>query len=304
MRMQQVNKDLATKLQQIANEKQATIISFVAPDDAVRVSPVTFASAAIEEKEMYKLESLVKEAQNHPGALNSLHLIIHTPGGELHTSYKIAQFLRSKFNDISAYVPYQAASGGTLLCCSANKLYIGELGNITPIDPQIRYKTTWVSAYSILRAVDTMREQFGEYSPAEVPSPWQQMAEKLDPIIYDEMSTLVFNTISYAHRLLTKAGYDNDKAIRIALNLTKTVYNHSNCIMVEQAKDLGLAVDQDDETMKVYSELVSDRLKQKSAAHVVDVYYPQNVLPSAATPIEQPVINVVETVTVAVPGQA
>src|ERR1700678_4426042 len=97
---------LKVELQAIADKQKVAIISFVAPH-GVRTSPVTFASASIEEDEIYRLEEHVAQAVKN-GA-TALHLVIHTPGGEMHTSYKIANFLRSKFKHIKAFIPYEAA---------------------------------------------------------------------------------------------------------------------------------------------------------------------------------------------------
>ncbi|MDD2697034.1 MAG: hypothetical protein PHE52_02660 [Candidatus Pacebacteria bacterium] len=274
-KLDQLPKDLIEQLQKIANEKKATIISFVAPQEAIRTSPATIKSAEIEETEMYRLEKIVKESLTKNPEIRKLHLIVHTPGGELHTSYKIARFLRKKFDFISAFIPYEAASGGTLLCCAANELYFGELGNITPIDPQIRYKNTWVSAYSFARAVNGIKKMFGEMSPIEVPTPWCQMSDKLDPIIYDEMNALILTTMVYGHNLLKKSGYENQKAISLIINLTKTIYSHQYPIFDDEAKNLGFLVKEDEQSMKVYTNLVSLRSKEKSPYHCIDYFIPK-----------------------------
>ena len=174
-RLKDIDPEIRQVIQGVADDTKSTIISFVAPQ-AVRTSPVTFTSASIEESEIYRLEDIIKKASERK-AMKSLHFVIHTPGGEMFTTYKIASFLRSKFTAISVFVPYEAASGGTVLCCAANELYIGELGNLTSFEPQVIYNGHRVSCYAILRAVESIEENFGEMSPGELPSPWQQMVE-------------------------------------------------------------------------------------------------------------------------------
>lgn len=270
MELKKLNPDLQKDLQKIADEKEVTIISFVAPQDPVRTSPVTIASAAIQEKEMYKLEEAVEKSQS-----DNLHLIIQTPGGELHTSFKIASFLRSKFKNIQAFVPYQAASGGTLICCAANSLSMGDFANLTPIDPQVRYAGSWVSAYSLLRFVKSFETIYGQHSPGEVPSPWQQMADKLDPIIHDEMNTSVFTTTVYAYRLLRKSGYSEEKAATLAVNLGRTMYTHSFAILGEEAAEIGFNLVKEDETIRIYRRLVAERMQERVADHCIDTFYPR-----------------------------
>lgn len=271
--LKELDVKLQEKLIKIADNNKATIISFVAPH-SVRTSPVTFASASIEENEIYRLEKIVKEAVEKKATKN-LHFIIHTPGGEMNTTYKIANFLRSKFSNIKAFVPYEAASGGTILCCIANELHIGELGNLTSFDPQVRYKQAWVSAHAFIRAVESIQEEYGEVSPEEMPVPWQQMADKLDPIIYDQMSTAVNTSIMCALRLLEKSGYKPDKALRIAFRLAKNMYTHGFPFFTKDAENIGFTVvDTSSAIMDVYSELVSCRLQEEFPRHAIDVFYP------------------------------
>ena len=269
-----ISEELKEKLQQIANEHKSTIISFVAPH-GVRTSPVTFASASIEDSEIYRLEKIIDEA-TEKGAIESLHLIIHTPGGEMHASYKIANFLRTKFKKISAWIPYEAASGGTILCCAANELHISDFGNITSFDPQIRYKGQRVAANAFMRSVDFIKDEYGEMTPQEIPSPWQQMADKLDPVIYDEMNTALYTSIICAYRLLKKSGYSSDKAVGLATSLGRNAYTHEFPIFAKEAKDMGFEVKADSkEIMRAYQELVSFRLQSEFSKHIIDSFYPE-----------------------------
>ena len=95
--MKTLPEELRKKIQSIANGKNISILTFIAPQDGIKTSPISFASAAIQEKEMYRLEEMVKSLLISNKTSKKLHLIIQTPGGELHTSYKIASFLRNKF---------------------------------------------------------------------------------------------------------------------------------------------------------------------------------------------------------------
>ncbi|MEK7603823.1 MAG: hypothetical protein AAB461_01750 [Patescibacteria group bacterium] len=279
--LESLSEELKKKLQHIANTKSTTIVSFVAPH-GVRTSPVGFASASIEEDEIYRIEKVVEKAVSKK-ATGSLHLIIHTPGGEMHACYKIANFLRSKFTKVGAFVPYQAASGGTILCCSANELYIGDLGNITCFDPQIQYKGVSVSTHAFVRAVESIQREYGEIRPIEIPPPWQQMAEKIDPIIYDEMHTALVTSIICAVRLLKKSGYSESSAFGIARGLGWNAYTHELPIFKDAAKELGFNIKEDEETLKVYKELVSARLDEQYPRHIIDDFYPEHDL----TPTDQ-----------------
>ena len=115
-------------------------------------------------------------------------------------------------------------------------------------------------------------------TPQEIPSPWQQMAEKLDPVIYDEMSTAVVTSIIYGYRLLKKSGYNPEKAMSIASSLGRNAYIHEFPIFSKEATDLGFDVGiYDKETMKTYQELVAFRIGNEYPKHIIDSYYPEVV---------------------------
>lgn len=281
--MKQLNQDISSKIQSIANSKDVAVIGFVAPQNAVRLSPSTFATASIDESEMYELEKTVKKIKSMDNSPSTLHLIIQTPGGELFTAYKIAHYLRSAFDSIKAFVPYQAASGGTLICCAANEIYFGNLGNLTPVDPQVRYGGTRVSAYAFERCVESMKKLYGEKMPSEVPTPWQQMSERIDPIVLDEMATVVYNTYMYVKRLLKKSGYSETLAMKIAYNLSRPDTSHSHPILRDDAKEIGLNVKDDEELMSIYGEYVSARLKENEPRHIIDYFVKSHESETAST---------------------
>jgi hypothetical protein len=62
--MDALKPELRTKLQATADGNNVAVISFVAPQEAVRISPVSFVSAAIEEHDMYRLEEFVTEIKS------------------------------------------------------------------------------------------------------------------------------------------------------------------------------------------------------------------------------------------------
>lgn len=72
---------------------------------------------------------------------NELYLILHSPGGNPDSTKALVYYLRSKFNKINIIVPNMAMSAATMLCCAADKIYMGKHSFLGPIDPQIIYRT-------------------------------------------------------------------------------------------------------------------------------------------------------------------
>lgn len=64
-------------------------------------------------------------------------LIIETPGGSANAAYKISRFLQDQYKEFFVYIPEECYSAGTLLCVGANKLFMGPLSQLGPLDAQL-----------------------------------------------------------------------------------------------------------------------------------------------------------------------
>lgn len=279
MELQKIPDEMKINLEKIASDNGVLILSFIAPDAIVKTSPTSISYASIDNKDIYKLEKIVEEMKEKSNLPEKLHLIIQTPGGSLSASYKISNYLRKSFKEIHAFVPYEASSGGTLMCLSANKVTLGDFANLTPIDPQVMYKGERVSAYRMIEAVDSFQKKFGETRPLDIPPPWQQMGEKIDPVIYFEMDTSVWQSIFYAVRLLKKAGYTDKEANLIAMQLARTPYSHGHCIDSDEAKEIGIHIDDQVSSLgllKNYKNYLTLRLNESVDYHIIESFAPQD----------------------------
>lgn len=280
--IKEIDKDLNDKLQGISDKENALLLSFIASEKIVRKSPIAYDYATITTQDLYNVEKVIEELRSKDNLPKKLHLIIQTPGGAADASLKIANYLRNNFDEIEAYVPYEAASGGTILCLAANKIVMGMTSNLTPIDPQLRYKGQWISSTSYKQAIASFQKDYGNLRPEEIPSPNQQIANQFDPVILEEMNKLVLDSLTTAHKLLTKSQkpktpIEEDSLILVAVNLGRTNYPHSHIINVEEARSIGLnVVDSSDklELLAVYKKWVSCRLTEEETTHIIDSYYP------------------------------
>lgn len=66
-----------------------------------------------------------------------LDLLIHTHGGEAHTSYRLIQLIRSYCKRLNVLVATHAHSGGTLIAFGANKVEMGRSATLSPVDVEI-----------------------------------------------------------------------------------------------------------------------------------------------------------------------
>ena len=81
-------------------------------------------------------EDFRKMCRENRKALSVL-LILVTSGGDAHAAYRMGRSLQRYYDDnVEICVPGWCKSAGTLLCTSAKKLYVGDYGELGPIDIQ------------------------------------------------------------------------------------------------------------------------------------------------------------------------
>lgn len=163
---------------------------------------------------------------------------------------------------------------------AGNKLTLGELGFLTPIDPQVRYRNEWVSSYGIVEKVSDLERQFKKLAPEELPIPWKQMVERLDLIHYREMETLVWEAQFYAMKLLESAKYSKDKIRDISFTLARTTFSHGHCFDKDACAEMGLNIDETPEAIEHLSKMkalihIANKKESEAATHFIDVVLPE-----------------------------
>lgn len=244
----ETNPDLLQRLQPIADSNNTALLAFIAPSLGKKVSPVDFLTASIGILEELGIEEAVREIKKATnGNINKLYLLIESPGGLVDSSYKIARHLRYKFSEIISFVPHIAASGGTLMAISADKLVMGDMASLTPIDVQIPYGSTMVSVNRMNSALATLIKFFETKLPEQVPYPYRAMVDKLDPIIYDDWNSKTNAMIEYVADLLSKVGYQPKDMVSILQNLILTNKPHNFVVHKDIARDWGIKIASDGE---------------------------------------------------------
>jgi ClpP class serine protease len=192
-------------LQKIADDNQCAVMAFIAPYAAVRVSPIEIQGATIGLSEEFAIVTAIETIK--AANVDSLYVLVNSPGGGVSSSYKIARMMRASFTSIKAFVPHIAASGGTLMTLAANQVVMGPMSNLTPVDVQVHYNGQYVSSYSMSRALSRLSEFFEKVTADEAPYPWKSMAEKLDPILMEDWACNLTEMSRYAFELMQMSGY-------------------------------------------------------------------------------------------------
>jgi hypothetical protein len=223
---------------QFADREKVALIAFIAPWVPVRVSPVDEYSASIGLLDEFGVEALVNKLREEK--VKRAYLLVNSPGGAMHSSYKIAVAVRQALDHVTTFVPHVAASGGTLLALTGNEIVMGPMSHITPLDTQIRFKREWISAVSSHRFYQRAIGWFEKQTPEEAPYPQRALTEKLDPYLMEEWNGVIDAMTDYVKEILDLSGYSN--AGEIATKLVSGYPTHSYVINQKKAHENGLNV--------------------------------------------------------------
>lgn len=266
-------------LQKVADDNGCAVLAFIAPYAAVRVSPVEVQSASIGLSEEFAIVTAIETIK--AANVDTLYILVNSPGGGVSSSYKIARMLRASFSNIKAFVPHMAASGGTLMVLAANEVVMGPMSNLTPIDVQVGYNGQYVSSYSMSRALSRLSQYFAKVTADEAPYPWRAMAEKLDPILMEDWACNLTEMTRYVFELMQMSGYKLPEITKVVDGLIFPAEPHSFVIRRDKAAKMGIRTSNtshDVAVMKVMKAWLTGHMLTESQKHLI-----RYVMPSTPT---------------------
>ncbi len=192
---------------------------------------------------------------------DKLDIIIHSPGGYGEVTEALVKYLRSKFTNIRAIIPYGAMSAATMLACAADEIIMGAHSFIGPIDPQITVNTSLgrqvIPAQAILEQFDRAKKECNEDSKNL--GVWLPIIEQYGPALIVNCEHAIELSKNLVLEWLTQYMFkeeDNGKIIakKVADTLAdhSLFKSHSRHIDREWAKKIGLKVKdlEDDNTLQ------------------------------------------------------
>jgi hypothetical protein len=80
--------------------------------------------------------SAIFEQRSSVKNIDTLELLLHSPGGSADIAYQVMRFFRRRCKKVNVIVPLTAKSAATLMCLGADAI-LGEFPDLGPIDVQI-----------------------------------------------------------------------------------------------------------------------------------------------------------------------
>lgn len=234
---------------------------------------------------------------------NGVSVLIHSHGGDPKEAYRMMLILRLYVNDsdIEVLVPREAKSAATLFCLGANKVLMGGMGELGPLDMQLVWndehgrkhrRSTLDSFKASEQMLDHTKLAYQKIigntpisasqanpqgSPLEehnanglIASIVSNLYQKFDPDELGRDSRYLSVGEEYASRLLQRAKYEKGKIDAIARKLVWDYPSHDFLIDWREAEEMGLNVEYLDDTTSLFYGLTLNQICEDNA---FDDYY-------------------------------
>jgi len=180
---------------------------------------------------------------------DKVDLLISSPGGELTTTEKMLFMCRERFKSFRVIIPNAAKSGATMIALGSDKIVMGYLSELGPIDPQIprvlpNGKMMLVPANSLLNSLERIKEGIKNREPPEVFMP---LLAGFNIEMIDICEKAIEESAEIAEKWLKtymlKKNPKKAKDIANVLGDTNKYKSHGRLISGKEAEKLGLNVE-------------------------------------------------------------
>ena len=193
-----------------------------------------------------------------------ISLILNSPGGSIELAFWITKAIREKCRYLNVIVPDSAKSAATLIALAADKIMLGQLGELGPLDPQMPDPTGigLRSPLQIVKGLEFLRNYYLETfdvtvfflldrASMDVTRTMDQAVQLLSPIADSLYRSIDYRELGEASRdLAVSEAYANEAmrrwspleegvAVSIVRQLVWEYPDHGHIIDVEEANRIG-----------------------------------------------------------------
>lgn len=227
--------EITNAFQKEMDEKTAAL-AMIASYKPAKVSPTKALWAEIGLTEELNIEDAIEKLKAKD--IKDLILVINSFGGGVSSSFKIAYAIRKSFNKITVFIPHIAASGGTLIALAGDEIVMGDMSSLTPLDIQMERNGKMYSVNAMIRSFTALNDFFEKVAEEDAPYPWKAMANKLDPVEFQEWIDASSLMELHAKKILELNKSFKENADAIIDQLTTGYPVHSYAITIEEAKKI------------------------------------------------------------------
>jgi Serine dehydrogenase proteinase len=245
-------KALIKKLQE---HRESRVITYITGDRP----PVT---AQIADDAIRPLYEHIREIGHVP----KLDLFIYSRGGATDVPWRIVNALRNASDTWEILVPFRANSAATMIALGADKIIMGQHGELGPIDPTISMQRVMglpgggqptvvqdsVSVEDVMAFVRFAQDRVGLSDQSAMSESLEKMTQRLDAVSLGNVYRTHSHIRDVARRILLsqKTPPKEQTLATIVETLAERVYAHGHAVELRDAIEIGLiaeAADKDED---------------------------------------------------------
>ena len=250
--------DRITLIRRLEALTESRVITFVTGDK----EPHEIFATQISEPCVPRLGELLKELTPQ----EKISLFLYSRGGNTSIPWRIVTLIRQYTNIFEVLIPFRAHSAATMIALGANRIHMGALGELSPIDPAINLRdaqgqVTRISVEDVIGYISLATEKVG-VSRKGATEVLGLLSGSVNPVVLGSINRTHSLIRLYTQKLLALhssgilARWRNRK---IKEYLTEKLFSHSYIIGRDEARKMGLKVSYPSPDLEdVMSQLLTD----------------------------------------------
>lgn len=239
-------------IQKIEDKRNSKVITYVTGDRQPFVTKVADDIIPIFAKHLEKI-----------GRQKTISLFLYTRGGDMITPIRLIKLIRSYADEIEMIIPYRAHSAGTLISIGADKIVMGRLGELSPVDPSTGHPFNPENPLNPKQKMEISVEDLNSYfllakekagvKDEQMVNVYEDLTAKIHPLSLGNAYRATRMAKQITEKLLLMhfdKNNDKEKIASIVKEITGDICIHGYPITRDEAADLGLNIIEPDSELE------------------------------------------------------
>jgi len=239
-------------IQKIEDKRNSKVITYVTGDRQPFVTKVAEDIIPIFAKHLEKI-----------GRQKTISLFLYTRGGDMITPIRLIKLIRSYADEIEMIIPYRAHSAGTLISIGADKIVMGRLGELSPVDPSTGHPFNPENPLNPKQKMEISVEDLNSYfllakekagvKDEQMVNVYEDLTAKIHPLSLGNAYRATRMAKQITEKLLLMhfdKNNDKEKIASIVKEITGDICIHGYPITRDEAADLGLNIIEPDSELE------------------------------------------------------
>lgn len=207
------------------------------------------------------LENITKSENFQKG--RKISLLLYTRGGDMVAPLRIVKLIRSYADEFEVLIPYYCHSAGTLIALGADKIVMGRLGELSPVDPTTMHpynpqdfqnpQQRLPISVEDLNSYFLLAREMAKVKEDQMGEVFKNLVEKIHPLSLGNAYRALRMGKMVAEKLLEmpKAKKLSKEEIKnIVEEITSRICIHGYPITRDEAESLGLPIEKTDRELE------------------------------------------------------